>query len=124
MKTIGAKEKQRAALALLAKTGILKSNYAPPYLLLCWRLGLDIPPPHFAGFWQNTVFSGGFYSIAWGLFMYWLVWSKNGLPLTAMLSSSLVAGILFGLALASYFAYGKRKHGLPAWRDFKPHLVT
>ncbi len=109
-------------MELLANTGIMRSNYAPPYLRLLWRMGINMPPPHFAEFWQNAVFAGCFYSIVWGLLMYWVVWSKANLPQTTMLGSALVAGALFGLALASYYAYGKRKHGLPSWRDFQPDI--
>jgi len=43
------------ALAILARTGIWPSNYAPPALHLLWRLGLAIPPPHFARFWPTAL---------------------------------------------------------------------
>ncbi len=112
--------KRQAALKLLEKTGIMRSNYAPPYLRLLWRMGFDVPPPHFAQFWQNALFSGSFYAIGWGALMYFLVWSKTAMSATAMLNSAGIAGILFGLALASYYAHGKRKHGLPSWQEFKP----
>lgn len=64
--------KRDAALTLLAKTGMWRSNYEPPILRLMWRAGVDVPPPHFAQFWQNAVVTGGFYAIAWGLLMYFL----------------------------------------------------
>lgn len=116
--------KRQAALKLLEKTGIMRSNYAPPYLRLLWRMGFDVPPPHFAKFWQNALFSGCFYAIAWGTLMYFFVWSKTAMSVTAMLNSAGIAGILFGLALASYYAHGKRKHGLPSWQEFKPDTAV
>lgn len=110
--------RRQAALDLLEKTGIMHSNYAPPYLRLCWRLGLDVSPPHFAPFWKNALYSGLFYALGWGILMYFFIWHKlNMLPGT-MLGSALSAGFFFGLALASYYAYGKRKHSLPSWQDF------
>lgn len=112
--------KRQAALKLLEKTGIMRSNYAPPYLRLLWRMGFDVAPPHFSPFWQNALFTGVFYSVGWGLLMYFFVWSKVVIPPLLMLNSSLIAGFLFGLTLACYYAYGKRKHGLPSWQDFHP----
>jgi len=116
--------KRLAALKLMEKTGIMRSNYAPPYLRLFWRMGFDVPPPHFAPFWQNALFAGIFYAVGWGASMYFFTWSKSAMSATAMLNSAGIAGILFGLALASYYAHGKRKHGLPSWREFKPDNLS
>lgn len=115
--------KRQAALKLLEKTGIMRSNYAPPYLRLIWRMGFDVAPPHFAQFWQNALFSGSFYTVGWGLLMYFFVWSKVTISPILMLNSSIIAGFLFGLTLACYYAYGKRKHGLPSWQDFTPDAL-
>ena len=120
MNTTDIENKRQAALAMLQKTGIMRSNYAPPYLRLLWRCGFDVAPPHFAPFWQNALATGLFYAIGWGVFMYIFTWSKSNMSAGSMLSASLIAGALFGLALASYYAHGKRKHGLPSWQDFKP----
>ncbi|MFZ6710621.1 DUF6404 family protein [Undibacterium sp. TC9W] len=116
--------KRQAALKLLEKTGIMRSNYAPPYFRLLWRMGFDVPPPHFAQFWQNALFSGCFFATGWGALMYFFVWSKTPVPVTNMLTSAVIDGVLFGLALASYYAHGKRKHGLPSWQEFKPDSVA
>ena len=46
-----------SALALLAASGIWRSNYAPPIRRLLWRVGVNIPPPHLASFGFNFIFS-------------------------------------------------------------------
>ena len=100
-------EKREAALKLLAGTGIRPSNYAPPLLRLLWCLGLDVPPPHFGSFWGNAAFMGAFFAIVWGAFMWVVLWSRQHLPLLLALAVAGAAGVMFGLGMASYYAYGK-----------------
>jgi hypothetical protein len=110
-------QQREAALKLLASTGILRSNYEPPLLRLLWRLGLNVPPPHFASFWGNAVVSGVFFAVGWGSLMWFLLWSRQGMSLAVFLVAAIVAGVLFGATMAGYYSYGKRKHALPSWRE-------
>jgi hypothetical protein len=109
--------KREAALQLLSATGIWKSNYAPPGLRLLWRLGFDCPPPHLAGFWSVFFACGFYFGASMGLLL-WAVASYSGynifpsVPLRAA-----IAGLGFGLFMAAYYAWGRRKHKLPLWKD-------
>ena len=47
--------KLSSALAMLATTGLSRSSYEPPLYRLLWRVGLLLPPPHFASFGFNFV---------------------------------------------------------------------
>lgn len=105
-------KKRTAALALLAQTGIWRSNYEPPLLRLLWRLGFDVPLPHMMSFWKNALSAGSYFGIAWGLIM----WTQ-GTTGTGLLVGAVVAGLLFGIGMASYYAYGKRKYKLPSWQE-------
>lgn len=104
--------KRAAALALLAQTGIWRSNYEPPLLRLLWRLGFDVPLPHMMSFWKNALSTGSYFSIAWG-FLMWV----QGLGNMKLLIGAGGAGLFFGIGMASYYAYGKRKYKLPSWQD-------
>jgi len=112
--------KREAALKVLASTGMWRSSYAPPLLRLLWRLGFDVPPPHFGTFWSNALSMGAFFAVAWGLLMWFLFWSHQGMPPVIAFASAGAAGVMFGFAMAGYYAYGNRKHNLPSWRDFNP----
>ena len=104
MKTI---EKREAAMKLLSATGIWPNYYAPPIVRLMWRLGLDVPPPHFGSFWGNAVVMGALFAILWGVFMWVALWSsQQHLPWPLALAGAGAAGIMFGLGMASYYAYG------------------
>ena len=107
------------ALAILARTAIWPSNYAPPALHLLWRLGLAIPPPHFARFWPTAAALGTAFAVAWGLMMWFFVWSRQSMSPFAALVAAAVAGALFGLSMATYYAYGRRKYQLPSWRSLE-----
>ena len=113
-------EKRDAALKLLASTGMRRSNYAPPLVRLLWRLEIDAPPPHFRGFCSNALSAGTYFAIAWGAFMWVVIWSRQELPVGLALGSAVAAGVIFGLGMASYYAYGRRKYNLPSWKEFKP----
>ena len=110
-------EKRDAALKLLASTGIWRSNYAPPLLRLLWRLGFDVPPPHFGTFWGNALSNGTFFGIGWGVLMWLFGLYDPEMSLGLKFRVASGAGLIFGLAMASYYAYGKRKHNLPSWKE-------
>jgi hypothetical protein len=94
------------------------SSYMPSAVKLLWRMGWNVPPPHFVGFARLATVSGLYFAVAWGLLM-WLL----GLVLHPMSASSLLvlaaaslgAGFLFGLSMAGYYAYGRKKYRLPPW---------
>ena len=113
-------EKRAAALRLLASTGMWSSSYAPPLFRILWWFGVDIPPPHFASFTWNMIFAGTYFGAAWGLLSWWFLWADSGRAPVHMLTSAIVAGVFFGIFMAAYFAYGKRKHRLPSWHEFTP----
>ena len=111
--------KLNSALATLAATGIWRRNYAPPLHRLLWRVGLLLPPPHFASFGLNfPLFAAGF-GVLWGVVMWFLVWSRQGMSGGAAAGSAGVAGALFGLIMAAYYRHGARKHNLPPWSQLK-----
>ncbi len=106
------KQRRTAALALLAATGIMRSNYEPPLLRMLWRAGFEVPPPHFARSWKVGLIAAAYFSVAWGTMM-WLFGQARALEVLG--ASALVAGVLFGVAMGAYYAYGKRKYALPDW---------
>ncbi len=103
------------ALELLAASGIRKSNYLPPATALLWRLGVKVRPPHFASFAGTALVCGLYFGLAWGLFMWLVVWSSQGLSVAAAFSSGVLAGTFFGFSMAAYYAYARKKHPLPPW---------
>ena len=107
-------KKLKAALELLATTGIWRSNYSPPLFRLLWLCGVRVPPPHFRSFVANTTTLGSFFGIAWGMAMWLLVWRGEDRG-EVILAASALAGLLFGLCMAAYYQHGQRKHALPDW---------
>ncbi|AOY01405.1 DUF6404 family protein [Jeongeupia sp. USM3] len=104
------------ALALLAKTGIWSGNYQPLLFRLLWRLGFNVPPPHFAGFGTAVLLSGLEFACIWGGFMWFVVWRSSGMSAMSAVSFAGATGALFGLVMGLYYAYGRKKHHLPPWQ--------
>lgn len=113
--------RREAALQLLEATGMRKSSYAPPGVHLLWRLGIDCPPPHFARFWSVLVLSGVYFGIFWGLLMWLFMWLSSTASKSLLFGSlplaACFAGGFFGLGMAIYYAYGRKKYQLPLWED-------
>ena len=107
--------KRETALKLLAATGIWRSNYAPPITRLMWRFGFNVPPPHFARFGSVALIAGVYFAVAWGLLMWLVTWSQQQQSMYISVVSACAAGLFFGLAMAGYYAYGRRKYKLPSW---------
>ena len=107
--------RRQAALRLLETTGMWRSNYEPPALRVLWRLGVDVPPPHFAGFGAVALALGAFFGLAWGLAMWLFLWRTQAVPAVTVLIAVVVAGLFFGTSMACYYAFGRRRYKLPPW---------
>src|SRR5579871_3999358 len=92
-------------------------NFTPPLFRLLWRLGYEIPPPHFLNFFANLLVMGVPFGVFWSGSMWLLLW-KGRIGAGAMLSVTLLAGGLFGLFMAAYYRLAARKLKLPSWEDY------
>jgi membrane associated rhomboid family serine protease len=110
-------EKRVQSLALLAQTGIRPTVYAPPAVLLLWKLGVKVPPPHFMSFLSLASLCAVWYAPVWGLWMWIFVWFRQGKSVGSAATVACVAGLLFGLAMAVYYAWDRKKKGLPDWES-------
>ena len=63
---------------------------------------------------------GGFIGVFWGLLMWLITWSRQGVPTWIAVTASVLAGALFGVCMAIYFRRLARKHGLSAWAGSQP----
>lgn len=108
-------EKKKRALALMEEKKMWRSNYAPPFLRLFWKCGLQIPPPTFAPLWMNTLVFGVWFALIWGIFMWFSHWKDQGYAVSAVLLVSFSAGLFFGFFMALYHYWTKRVNKLPDW---------
>ena len=109
--------RQRQALTILEQTGMGRSSYAPPLLQVLWRIGVQVRPPHFMGFWRATALTGGWFGLAWGLMMWLMLWSQQHMDGRLALAGAGGAGLCFGVSMAIYYAHGKKKYRLPSWES-------
>ena len=116
-------EKKRvAALKFLASTGIRPIHYAPLLFQFLWRVGIKVPPPHFADFTTNFVIrSLGCWAFL-SLFLVGMIAWSGDLGNTAVLSMLLAfaagIGLAMGFIMSIYYYYSARKHFIPPWPDF------
>jgi hypothetical protein len=110
-------QQKEQALHLLAQSGIGRRTYAPPLTRLLWRCGVRVPPPHFMGFGASTLLWGAWFALSWGALMWMMDWSHHHPDVRVALTSACIAGLLFGLFLAAFYAWQHKKHGLPRWES-------
>lgn len=104
----------------LSRRGLKKNSFAPPLYRLLWRLGIPATPPHFAHPFANASFMATWFATFFGLFMWLCFWGPAGDSTKHALVVSIAAGIVFGVALATYYASQARKYSLPKWKDYPP----
>jgi hypothetical protein len=112
--------RREEALKLLATTGLNRLNYAPPLVRMLWRMGFDVPPPHFASFFYSAAMSGIYFAVGLGLLMWLMLWSSHGVSIPLLICMAAFAGLFFGVAMAGYYAIGRRKYHLPKWETLLP----
>lgn len=109
--------KKSAAIALMEARGLERSTHSPALLRGMWKLGLRIPPPHFATFWVNALYMALFFGVAWGATMWVVSWSGAGKTVGEAMVASVLAGVAFGLFMGAYYASARKRHRLPAWES-------
>jgi hypothetical protein len=104
----------------MQRRGVGPYTSAPPLFRLLWRLGLEVPPPFFLGFWSVLLVSGALFALGWGSCM----WCWFGLPSGGMLALhvavSLLAGLAFGACMAAFSRWTARRYDLPPWDRYPP----
>ena len=92
-------------------------KYPAPHEWLIMKLtGVECPPTLFWPPWLIGMMSGIFWGVFWGLFMHFTVGQYEVLSRIAI--PSIIGGICFGLAMALFHLYRKRKVGLTTWKKF------
>ena len=87
-----------------------------------WRCYVPLRPPHFSSFLVNLLIMGGWFGAFWGGTMWLLIWSRRDMPASVAVLLSILAGAIFGGAMAGYYAYSARKHHLPKWSDLSAEV--
>ncbi|MQR02080.1 DUF6404 family protein [Glaciimonas soli] len=105
------------ALERLASTDMRSLSYAPPLHRLLWCAGISLPPPHLASVQFNCLFYAAWFSVAWGAFTWYLLWSPIGAPFEFAASLAVMTGGVFGYGMALYYRYAASQYDLPHWKS-------
>jgi len=101
----------------LRDRGYWVSNAIPPVCRLLWRLGYKTPPPCFLSFPVAAISAGVAFAIVYVTFMWLIVWPANVAP-SRVLTSTTLAGIVYGLAMATFWRIRAKQLDLPSWDEF------
>lgn len=115
MKTSDYEQKLDAAVVEMDNVGIWRLNGMPPYFRLFQRLGFKTRPPYYVPF-ATIVFN---YSTYFGLatILYSYVFLRYyGFELDQrLLLQAIGAGVFFGVIMAIWYLYVRKKHNLSSW---------
>lgn len=109
-------EKIDRAFKELSETTMKKYNYAPPYINILRRFGLDLKPPHYNTYIANVLVLGLVFSIVFSVLTFLSAWYRGTLDSYSLISV-VIPGTLFGLLMAAFVDSGKKKHNLSSWED-------
>ena len=109
---------------MLSARGLSRHHTEPLLFRLLWKCGVRVRPPHFLGFAQIAGVYGTGFACAWGVFMWVLVWSQQGLDFQGVALRSAGAGAAFGLMMAWFYTRERREFALPAWESFSQEERT
>jgi Family of unknown function (DUF6404) len=112
-------EKCNIAIREIETAKLWKSNYNPLLVKVFEMLGFKVIPPYYNSFFNNALITGIDFSLCWGIFMYILAWNTQNMQATVILSVVLFTGIIFALAMASYYTYSFKKYKLTPWHEIK-----
>jgi len=108
-------QKLERATSELAQKGMLTNSAYPPLLKMLNKAGLKTRPPHYAPFIIAFNVTALLFACIWGGAMWLFIWSPGDMPPNRALSTAILGGACFGLAMALYYAHGRKKHGLTPW---------
>lgn len=101
--------RKEAALKELKEAGIWEINSKPPALLFLWWLGLNVRPFHYNSFFRNTLFMGLGFTAFWAPLCWFLQLYSFNTPLTHFVTTVVVVGCVFGLAMGINYKFTARK---------------
>ena len=108
----------------MAVRGVGESTAAPPLWNLLWSCGLHVPPPPFMSFVSLFMLTGALFGPLFAAGA--LIIGNRGLRTMSLGEAgvlALIAGAVFGLAMASYYRHLGHKHRLGSWSAFTASRV-
>jgi hypothetical protein len=105
------------SLAVLSERGLSRNHAEPLLFRLLWKLGVNVRPPHFLGFAHVALGYGTWFGGVWGVSMWLLVWSQQGVGMLGLALRAGIAGACFGMMMAWFYARERREFALPAWES-------
>jgi hypothetical protein len=109
-------EKLQAMYRHMDALGIRRSTAAPPVWRLMWRMGWEVPPPLFLGFWPLALGTGLTFCVVWGLCMLVL---DPAIPPSVTGLLAIIGGAGFGLVFAAVIRIKSIRHKLPSWSEYQ-----
>ena len=109
--------KFQAALDEMKAAGIGRSNAYPPGLRLLRSVGLKPRPAYYLPFIKVALPNAIYFSVVYGLIMWFWEWRGQETPLSDIAISALLVGALPGLSIALWVAITKKRHKLSDWQS-------
>lgn len=116
-------EQRRRAIDLLKRKGYPRRAADPPHNVVLRALGVKVRPFPFEPFWRIVAWNGAWFTLFWGFAMWFWRWRDEGMVVAAAVIMSMLTGLFFGVSMACYTVYSKRKHGLPSWESLAAPLA-
>ena len=98
--------------------GVGRYVAAPPVHRLAWRLGVEVPPPHFQGFIAVFLSFFGSDGLAIGIVSWVLAWTVSGHDVGVVIKQAMVLGAVSGFLRACAYRRQARRLDLHRWTQY------
>lgn len=108
-------DKIKRWLEFASAKGLPNAIARPPIDRILSAVGMHLPPLVFWKFPAVAALLGLQFGVFWGVFMYLTVWGDRPVLNTAIASVSV--GLAFGISMATFLSWQRRKWNLPSWES-------
>lgn len=110
-------QKYEKAIEELRASKIWGANHDQPLNKIYRKLGLKVPPPHYASFGQLFLAHGLFFLIMWIVLWIFNPFSWPGMTVTLMVGTGLLGGLIYSAIMAAYYRWDCKRHNLTPWDE-------
>ena len=110
------KEKTDRFSKEICQRGLPRRRFIPIFFPLLWRIGINIPPPVFWGYWQASVY-GGTLILSVVIFSS-VIFSYRVTGVLSVVTVVIFMDLIYGFLLAKNFRKQRERYSWGSWEQY------
>lgn len=110
------KQKANCFSKELCERGLPRRRFIPLFFPLLWRLGINLPPPVFWGYWQVTVYCGAL--ILSVMIFGSIIFNYSATGVLRVVTVVIFMDLIYGFLVAEYFRKQRERYSWGEWEQY------